>query len=75
MRQSASTIRGFVLGLLVLAGALFAVEALHELSYASSHPYAYGPAKVIATVCGAGLALTVALGLVVMVLLRQDHHG
>jgi hypothetical protein len=39
---------GGVLALALLALVLFTGVAIHELSYASDHPYAYGPAKVIA---------------------------
>ena len=39
---------GFCLALALVAGVIFAGVGLHELSYASDHPHAYGPAKVIA---------------------------
>jgi hypothetical protein len=46
---------------------------VHELSYASGHPYAYGPAKVIAWggAAGALLALSV-VGLAVALLRRES---
>jgi hypothetical protein len=66
---SRATVRGFVLALGCVAFAGFVVEAIHELNYASAHPYAYGPAKVIAVVAGAGAVLSLAFVLTVWVLL------
>jgi hypothetical protein len=43
--------------LAVVAGLLFAYVAIHEFGYASAHPYAYGPAKLIGLVCIAGALL------------------
>ena len=40
------------IALLVLAGV-----AVHELRYADAHPYAYGPAKVIAIAAAGGALL------------------
>jgi hypothetical protein len=45
--------------------------AIHELQYASHHPYAYGPAKVIALGAGAGATLAAALMLLAVDLLRH----
>lgn len=42
-----------------VAGVLFAGVALHEWLYANDHPYAYGPAKVIAVAALAGAVLSV----------------
>lgn len=64
---------GFVLGLSVVAALLFAGVGLHELSYASDHPHAYGPAKVIATGAGAGVLVAVALALVGWAMTRLDE--
>ncbi|HWK30114.1 MAG TPA: hypothetical protein VNS09_26320 [Solirubrobacter sp.] len=44
--------------------------AVHELQYASGHPFAYGPAKVIALTAGAGAVLAVAVGVLARALLR-----
>jgi hypothetical protein len=52
----------------VLAGV-----AIHELRYASDHPYAYGPAKVIALGAGGGAALAVAVLLLAVALLRGSR--
>jgi hypothetical protein len=45
-----------------------------ELLYASNHPYAYGPAKVIAWGAGAGTLLSVAIVLLAFGLTRTEHH-
>lgn len=70
------TSRQFVAALvLLLAGIsaiVFAGVAVHELNYASTHPYRYGPAKVIAWAAGAGAALALAVGLLGWASLRQD---
>jgi hypothetical protein len=54
---------GAALALSIVAMLVFVGVAIHEFGYASAHPYAYGPAKVIAwaAVAGATLALAVAL--------------
>lgn len=57
---------GFVLAL--------AAVAVHELSHASSHPYAYGPAKVIALAAAGGAALAVAVALIGWMLVRSGHR-
>ena len=71
--RTRATIRGFALAIVVLALAVFVIEAIHELNYASGHPYAYGPAKVIAAACGAGAALSVAVGLAILFLMPLDR--
>jgi hypothetical protein len=43
---------GAVAAVGLLAALVFAGVGVHELSYASDRPHAYGPAKV--TACGAG---------------------
>ena len=68
-----STVRGFVLALGCVAFVGFVVEAVHELNYASAHPFAYGPAKVIAAVSGAGAVLSFAFVLTVFLLLRPPE--
>jgi hypothetical protein len=54
---------GAVIVLAVGAAVLFVGVGITELSYVSEHPYAYGPAKVIAWSAGAGAALSVAVAL------------
>jgi len=51
------TTRSAIVALAGIAAALFVAVAAYELDYASSHPYASGPAKVIAVIV---LALAVA---------------
>ena len=51
--SSRSTVSGVVIALAGVACLVFAGVALHELTYVSNHPYAYGPAKVIAIAAGA----------------------
>lgn len=43
------------------AAAVFAGVAIQELSYVSSHPYRYGPAKVVAWAAGGGVLLSAAV--------------
>jgi hypothetical protein len=54
---------GIVIVLAVIAALVFAGVVVTELGYASDHPYAYGPAKVIAWSAGAGAVLSVAVAL------------
>jgi hypothetical protein len=60
-----------VMTLAILAAIIFAGVGLDELNYASNHPYAYGPAKVIAWAAGAGLVLSVAVALLAYTLARN----
>lgn len=57
------TTRIVVICLAVAAGLIFAGVAKTELAYASAHPYAFGPAKVIAWGAGAGVLISIAVGL------------
>jgi hypothetical protein len=52
-----------VICMAVAAGLIFAGVAKTELAYVSSHPYAFGPAKVIAWGAGAGVLISLAVGL------------
>ena len=52
-----------VIALAALGGVTFVGVGIHELDYASSHPHAYGPAKVIAWGAFAGAALAFAVTL------------
>ena len=65
---SRATIRASVFVLIVLALTMFAGEAIRELHYASAHPGAYGPAKVIALACGAGAVLSLAAAIALLAL-------
>ena len=62
---------GAIILLAVVAAIIFAGVAVHELNYASDHPYAYGPAKVIAWAGGGGVVLAVAVALVGFALSRR----
>lgn len=50
-----------VLALSLVAALVFAGVALHEINYASNHPFAFGPAHVIAWGAGAGALLAAAV--------------
>lgn len=63
---------GAIIVLALVAAVVFAGVAIHELNYASDHPYAYGPAKVIAWAGGAGVVLAVAIALVGFALSRRS---
>jgi hypothetical protein len=55
----------------VLSAVVFAGVGIHELNYASDHPYAYGPAKVIAWGAGAGALLALAVAGLAWTLVRR----
>jgi hypothetical protein len=67
-----NTIRGAAMTLSVIAAIVFVGVGVHEVQYASAHPYAYGPAKVIAWGAGAGALLSVAVALLAVGLIRTD---
>jgi len=71
----ASVAFGAVVALAAIAGLALAGVAVHEMSYASDHPYQYGPAKVIATAAGAGAVLAIAVGLLAGALLRESRSS
>lgn len=62
---------GFISALGLVALVVFAGIAIHELMYASSHPFRYGPAKVIASAAGAGALLSGAVALCGVALTRR----
>lgn len=68
--MSRSSLRGAAIALALVAGVVFGGVALHEVTYASDHPYAYGPAKVIAWAAAGGVLLSVAVALLAWV--RED---
>jgi peptidoglycan/LPS O-acetylase OafA/YrhL len=65
-----STVCGAVLALASLAAVILAGVSVNELNYVSDHPYAYGPAKVIAWAAAGGVLLAIAIGLLAWVMLR-----
>jgi hypothetical protein len=64
---------GLVIAAASVAAAIFVGVAIHELNYASDHPYAYGPAKVIAWAGGGGALLSLTVG-AIAVLLACDRR-
>jgi Mn2+/Fe2+ NRAMP family transporter len=64
---------GAVIALAVVAAVISIGVAVHELQYAGDHPYAYGPAKVIAWGAGAGALLALAVALLAFGLIRAER--
>jgi hypothetical protein len=54
-----TTARNIVIICAAVAAIVFIGVAVTEMNYVSGHPYAYGPAKVIAWAAGGGIALSV----------------
>jgi hypothetical protein len=71
---SRPAVGGFVLALAAVAAVVFIGVAVHELNYAGDHPYAYGPAKVIAWAAAGGAALSVAVALIGWALARDGRR-
>jgi hypothetical protein len=69
-----SALGGAVLVAAAIAALVFIGVAVNELNYASGHPYAYGPAKVIAWAAGAGALLSTAVGALGFALARADRR-
>ena len=69
-----SALGGAVIAMAVVAAVVLIAVAVHELNYASAHPYAYGPAKVIAWGAGAGALLSVAVAILGYALTRADDR-
>ena len=63
---------GAVIALATTAVVVFVGVMVTEMNYAADHPYAYGPAHVIAWAAGAGAALCVAVALLAVALLRPS---
>jgi hypothetical protein len=61
---------GFVIALAIVAVAVFAGVAIHELQYASDHPHQDGPARVIAWCSGGGVVASAAVELTGYCLVR-----
>lgn len=57
------TVRIVVICMSVAAALIFLGVMKTELDYVSAHPFAYGPAKVIAWGAGAGALISAAVGL------------
>ena len=67
-----TAIAGSAVALAVVAAIGFIGVGIHEFNYASDHPYAYGPAKVIAWGGCAGAVLSVAVALLAFSLTRSE---
>jgi hypothetical protein len=63
---------GMVITLAAVAAVIFVGVVVTELNYASDHPYAYGPAHVIAWAAGAGAGLCLAVGLLALAMQRSS---
>lgn len=59
--------------LAAVAVVVFCGVAVHEVSYASDHPYRYGPAMVIAWGAGAGALVSLASILLCWALIRGQR--
>lgn len=68
--RAISSALGVVTALAVVAFVVFAWVVFQELSYASSHPYAYGPGRVIALGAGGGALLSAAVAVLARALLK-----
>jgi hypothetical protein len=68
--RTASAALGIVMALSVVAFVVFSWVVFEEMSYASAHPYAYGPAKVIAAAAAAWALLSAAVAVLARALLR-----
>lgn len=66
-------ITGAAMALAVVAAVGFIGVAIHEFGYASDHPYAYGPAKVIAWGGCAGAVVCIAVALLAFALTRPTE--
>jgi len=73
--MSRTSLFGAVIALAAVAAIVFVGVLIQELTYVSDHPYAYGPAKVIAWGAGAGVVLSVAVGLLAYSLSRDSARA
>ena len=73
VEKSASTICGAAIALAGVAIVVLVGVMLHELDYASTHPFRYGPAKVIAWTAGGGALIAAAVTLLAFGVLRGSR--
>jgi len=71
--MSPGALARLVIALAVVAAIIFAGVTLTELNYASGHPYAYGPAKIIAWAAGAGVVLSLAVAVLAHAAIRTER--
>jgi hypothetical protein len=60
------------MGATVIAAVVFAGAAINEWGYASDHPHAYGPAKVIAWMGVAGALASASIAALAFAISRGD---
>jgi hypothetical protein len=73
--MSSTALGGAVITLAGVSAVMFAGVEVQELGYASSHPHAFGPARVIAWACGGGLLLSTALCLLALAVARFERYN
>jgi hypothetical protein len=61
---------GMVIALAAVAAVIFIGVVVTEMHYAANHPYAYGPAHVIAWAAAAGAVLCIAVGVLAAAMQR-----
>jgi hypothetical protein len=71
--MKSGTLVGAVIAFASVACIIFIVVVIEEATYASNHPYAYGPARIIAWGAGAGALLSVGVGLLAYSRLRDQR--
>lgn len=71
--RSIGTVLGVVFALSLVACLAFVGVAAQELQYANAHPYAYGPAKVIALAAAAGALLSAAVAMFARALMKAPR--
>jgi hypothetical protein len=71
--KTPSGLLGAIVALALVAGIVFVGVAVHEINYASNHPYQYGPAHVIAWGAGAGALLSACVSLLAFTVMRLSR--
>jgi hypothetical protein len=70
--RSSSSLLGAIVALAVVSAIVFVGVAVHEIAYASDHPYQYGPAHVIAWGAGAGALISASVCLLALAVMRSS---
>jgi hypothetical protein len=71
--KTPSSLLGAIVALALVAAVMFVGVAVHEIAYASNHPYQYGPAHVIAWGAGAGALLSASVSLLAFAVMRPSR--
>jgi hypothetical protein len=71
--KTPSSLLGVTFALALVAAVMFVGVAIHEIAYASNHPYQYGPAHVIAWGAGAGALLSSSVSLLAFAVMRSSR--